>query len=194
MAFPTDSAPAFAASRRADAKDEAAEARTEKLGVRPAEQAVVQSAAPSAAQNAAIEPGVSEPDHATMSKDEGSTSAADISEPQKAAEPPLSLPSRPWAIVQALQNAPHYNGKLVHVASLQANGRIAKMRPGTGHPLAVRPANLRGLLEVYDGRALGEAMEFDDGEIELIGFDPKEAYWACKKANMYLWIPASYFG
>ena len=49
------------------------------------------------------------------------------------------------------------------------------------HPLAVRPANLRGLLEVYDGRAAGETMEFDDGEIELLGFDPKGAYCIPRK-------------
>ena len=108
------------------------------------------------------------------------------------AEPPLGRPTCQWAVVQGLQKAPHYNGKLVRVGSQRPNGRVATMRPGERKEIAVWPANLRGLLEVYDGCAAGERKEFDDDEIELLGFDPKEAFWACKKAGMYLWIPAKY--
>ena len=71
------------------------------------------------------------------------------------AEPPLGLPTCQWAVVQGLQKAPHYNGKLVRVGSQRPNGRVPTMRPGERKEIAVGPANLRGLLEVYDGCAAG---------------------------------------
>ena len=43
------------------------------------------------------------------------------------------------------------------------------------------------MLEKYDGRAARGEMAFDDGELELLGFDPVEAFWACEEANMYFW-------
>ena len=92
-------------------------------------------------------------------------------------------------MLQGLKAKPQYNGKLVRLGSHRADGRIETERPGSGQEMAARPENLRGLLDVYDGRAAGDKMEFDDGEIELLGIDPKEAHWACKKGSWYLWIP-----
>ena len=67
------------------------------------------------------------------------------------------------------------------------------MRPGSRTKLAVRPENLRGLLDSYDGRAAGDEVAFADADRELLGFDPVEALWACKKANMFLWVPSRNF-
>ena len=88
---------------------------------------------------------------------------------------------------------PALNGRLVRVGSQRPNGRFETVRPGSGRNLAVRPANLRVLLEEFNGRAAGDTMDFDDGEIVLLGFDAQESYWACQKAHMYLWIPAYNF-
>ena len=97
-----------------------------------------------------------------------------------------------WAVLHGLQKSAHLNGRLVRVGSQIANGRFETVRPGSGDQLAVRLENLRGLLEKYDGRAVGDEMAFDDGVLEPLGFDP-EAFWAGKKANIYLWVPARYF-
>ena len=176
-----------------DAIDAAAEGRSKQPVVWQAEPAAVQPAAPYVARSAGMDSGASEPEEpTTTSKDAGSMAAVVLPQLEDPAEPPLGRPTSQWAVVQGLQKAPHYNGKLVRVGSQRPNGRVATMRPGERKEIAVWPANLRGLLEVYDGCAAGERKEFDDDEIELLGFDPKEAFWACKKAGMYLWIPAKY--
>ena len=110
---------------------------------------------------------------------------AGIAEPRDEAEPLLDRFIGRWAVLYGLQKSPHLNGRLVRVGPRRANGRFETVRPGSGDQLAVRPENLRGLLEKYDGRHAGDKMAFDDGELELLGFDPVEAFWACKKANMY---------
>ena len=88
---------------------------------------------------------------------------------------------------------PALNGRLVRVGSQRPNGRFETVRPGSGRNLAVRPTNLRVLLEEFSGRAAGDTMDFDDGEIELLGFDAQESYWACQKAHIDLWIAAYNF-
>ena len=191
--FRHDSAHAAAASGEAVAIDAVAEGRSEQPVVWPAEPAAVQLAAPYVAQNAGMDSGASEPEEpTTTSKDAGSMTAVVLPQLQDPAEPPLGRPACQWAVVHGMQKAPHYNGKLVRVGSQRPNGRVPTMRPGERKEIAVWPANLRGLLEVYDGCAAGERKAFDDDATELLGFDPKEAFWACKKAGMYLWIPAKY--
>ena len=71
-----------------------------------------------------------------------------------------------WAIVQGLQNAKYteFNGKLVRVLSQRENGQFETVRPGSGNRLAVRPENLRGLLESLEGCTAGDRIGFDDGE------------------------------
>ena len=110
---------------------------------------------------------------------------AGIAESRDEAEPLGDRLIGRWAVLRNLKISAHFNGRLVRVGSRRANGRFKTFRPGSGDQLAVRPENLRGLLEKYDGRHAGDKMAFDDGELELLGFDPVEAFWACKKANMY---------
>ena len=62
-----------------------------------------------------------------------------------------------------------------------------------GDQQAVRLDNMRELLETYGGCAAGDEVPIDDGVLVLLGFDPVEAYWACKKANMYIWVPERNF-
>ena len=69
----------------------------------------------------------------------------------------------------------------MRVGSERPNGRFETVRPGSGRNLAVRPANLRVLLEEFNGRAAGDTMDFDDGEIELLGFDAQESYWLARR-------------
>ena len=49
--------------------------------------------------------------------------------------------------------------------------RVETVRPGSGTELAVRPENLRGLLDSYDGRAAGDEVAFADADRELLGRD-----------------------
>ena len=98
-----------------------------------------------------------------------------------------------WAVLQGLQTSPHLNGRFVRVGSRRANGRFATERPGSREQLAVRPENMRELLETYDGHAAGEEVDFGDGEFELLGYDPGGANWACRKAGMYCWVPERNF-
>ena len=67
------------------------------------------------------------------------------------------------------------------------------MRPGSRDQQAVRPDNMRELLDTYGGCAAGDEVPIDDGALLLLGFDPVEAYCACKKANMYCWAPLRNF-
>ena len=104
-----------------------------------------------------------------------------------------------WAIVQGLQNAKYteFNGKLVRVLSQRENGQFVTVRPGSGNRLAVRPENLRGLLESFEGCTAGDRFGFDDGEVELLAFDAERQLWACHQQtkqddgsvpNLYLWV------
>ena len=55
------------------------------------------------------------------------------------------------------------------------------------------------MLYAYNGQAAGDDIDFDDGsEIELIGFVPEQAMWACTQAIdehegrvvfRYVWVP-----
>ena len=90
-----------------------------------------------------------------------------------------------WAVVQGLQSATHshHNGRLVRVGIQRLNGRFETVRAGTKDKLAVRPENLRWLLQSYDGRAVGDDLADEDdgyGELVLLGFDPEREQWACK--------------
>ena len=49
--------------------------------------------------------------------------------------------------------------------------RVETVRPGSGTELAVRPENLRGLLDSYDGLAAGDEVAFADADRELLGRD-----------------------
>ena len=90
-----------------------------------------------------------------------------------------------WAVVQGLQSATHshHNGRLIRVGIQRLNGRFETVRAGTQEKLAVRPENLRWLLQSYDGRAVGDDLADEDdgyGELVLLGFDPVREQWACK--------------
>ena len=90
-----------------------------------------------------------------------------------------------WAVVQGLQSATHshHNGRLVRVGIQRVSGRFETVRAGTKEKLAVRPENLRWLLQSYDGRAVGDDLADEDdgyGELVLLGFDPVREQWACK--------------
>ena len=121
------------------------------------------------------------------------STASSIGEPQAAADHLRNRLDGRWAVLQGLRKSPELNGRLVKVRSQRPDGRFETVRPGSGRNLAVRPANLRVLLEEFNGRAAGDTMDFDDGEIEILGFDAQESYWACQKAHMYLWIAAYNF-
>ena len=142
--------------------------------------------ASNAAQKASTVASASEP-----AKDAAATCTPDasLSDSAEAADRLLGR----WAVLHGLQAEPDLNERLVRVGSQRPNGRFETVRPGSGRNPAVRPANLRVLLEEFNGRAAGDTMDFDDGEIELLGFDAQESYWACQKAHMYLWIPAYNF-
>ena len=75
------------------------------------------------------------------------------------------------------------------VRSQRPGGPFETVRPGSGRELAAWPANLRGLLDEFEGRAAGDTMDFADGEVEPLGFGTQGAYWAGRKANVYMWIP-----
>ena len=95
-----------------------------------------------------------------------------------------------WAVLQRLRKAPDLNGRFVKVRSQRPeDGRYETVRPGSGRELAAWPANLRGLLNEFEGRAAGDTVDFPDGEVELLGFDTQEGHWAGRKANVYMWIP-----
>ena len=90
-----------------------------------------------------------------------------------------------WAVVQGLQSATHshHNGRLVRVGIQRVSGRFETVRAGTKEKLAVRPENLRWLLQSYEGRAVGDDLADEDdgyGELVLLGFDPVREQWACK--------------
>ena len=77
-----------------------------------------------------------------------------------------------WAVLQGLRKAPDLNGRLVKVRSQRPeDGRYETVRPSSGRELAAWPANLRGLLNEFEGRAAGDTVDFADGEVELLGFD-----------------------
>ena len=92
-----------------------------------------------------------------------------------------------------LQKASQYNGRLVKVGAQRADSLFETVRPGSGDRLAVRAENLRGLLEKYASHESGDELAFDDGDLLLLGYDPVEAFWACKKGNMYCWVPVRNF-
>ena len=96
-------------------------------------------------------------------------------------------------MLHGLRRSPQLNGRLVRVGSRLPNGRYETMRPGSRDQQAVRFDNMRELLETYGGCAAGDEVPIDDGVLVLLGFDPVEAYWACKKANMYIWVPERNF-
>ena len=97
----------------------------------------------------------------------------------------VSVPPRTgqWAVVQGLQNAKHtdYNEAIVRVGSQRDNGRFETSCLGTGVKLTVRPENLRGMLESYDGYTAGDKVTYEDSELELFGFDFEAQRWACKQ-------------
>ena len=81
-----------------------------------------------------------------------------------------TTPHSSWcAVLQGLQKAFQYSGKLVSVGVQRADGRFETVRPGSRIELAVRPANLRWFLRSYGGDTAGDVVDFDDGEIELLG-------------------------
>ena len=60
--------------------------------------------------------------------------------------------------------------------------------------MAARPENLRLLFEEYRGLSAGDEVEFAGGVLELLGFDPENAYWAGKQEMssgyyQYVWVP-----
>ena len=112
---------------------------------------------------------------------------------REAAEPLQDRLTGRWAVLHGLRRSPQLNGRLVRVGSRLPNGRYETMRPGSRDQQAVRFDNMRELLETYGGCAAGDEVPIDDGVLVLLGFDPVEAYWACKKANMYLWVPERNF-
>ena len=77
------------------------------------------------------------------------------------------------------------------LGGVPALGEVAL--PGVMNASLEQSLKGRVLLEEFNGRAAGDTMDFDDGEIELLGCDAQESYWACQKAHMYLWIPAYSF-
>ena len=127
-----------------------------------------------------FEEGVSSPD-------------AGIQDSRDAAEPLRDRFICQWAVLHGLQKSQHLNGRLVRVGSRRANGRFETERPGSHDRQAVRPENLRELLETYDGHAAGDEVAFGDDEFKLIGYDPVGACWACKKEGMYCWVPVRNF-
>ena len=61
----------------------------------------------------------------------------------------------------------------------------------------MRPENLRGMLESYDGYAAGGKDTYEDSELELLGFDFEAQRWGCKQPKKqedgsvkywYLWV------
>ena len=118
------------------------------------------------------------------------STASSIGEPQAAADHLRNRLDGRWAVLQRLRKAPDLNGRFVKVRSQRPeDGRYETVRPGSGRELAAWPANLRGLLNEFEGRAAGDTVDFADGEVELLGFDTQEGHWAGRKANVYMWIP-----
>ena len=118
------------------------------------------------------------------------STASSIGEPQAAADHLRNRLDGRWAVLQGLRKAPDLNGRLVKVRSQRPeDGRYETVRPSSGRELAAWPANLRGLLNEFEGRAAGDTMDFADGEVELLGFDTQEGHWAGRKENVYMWIP-----
>ena len=110
---------------------------------------------------------------------------ANVPKQHDAAVPQHRRPIEAWAVVQGLQSATHshHNGRLVRVGIQRLSGRFETVRAGTQEKLAVRPENLRWLLQSYDGRAVGDDLADEDdgyGELVLLGFDPVRQQWACK--------------
>ena len=101
--------------------------------------------------------------------------------------------SREKKSIASVKRSRSLNGRLVRVGSRRANGRFETERPGSHDRQAVRPENLRELLETYDGHAAGDEVAFGDDEFKLIGYDPVGACWACKKEGMYCWVPVRNF-
>ena len=105
-----------------------------------------------------------------------------------------------WGVLHGLQKKPFYNGKMAMVGVQRADGRFETARPGSRSDgsrdeLAVRPENLRLLLEEYGGFAAGDEVDFAGGEVVLLGFDRETDYWACTQdvsgsgQCQYVWIP-----
>ena len=89
---------------------------------------------------------------------------------------------------------------MANVGMQRADGRFETARPGSRpdesrEELAVRPGNLRRLVEEYDGFSTGDEVDFAGGEIVLLGFDRDRAYWACKQEMscsgqiQNVWVP-----
>ena len=87
---------------------------------------------------------------------------------------------------------------MVRVGCSRGDGRVVTLRPASDEEIAVRPENLRILLQQFDGCAAGDLFEREEGEVVLLGFDAAERRWAgeleielgdgrCE--YQYLWIP-----
>ena len=73
--------------------------------------------------------------------------------------------------------------------------RLGRSRRG----LLIWPKNLRWLLDIYNGVTAGTQIDFDGGEIELLGFDYEAGHMACEQEMLtdesnqtqyrYLWVP-----
>ena len=163
--------------------------------VRPAVRSVAQPAAqheqPIAAADAGEAAGVATTSQTINEGDRLPIASGFVS--REAAEPLQDRLTGRWAVLHGLRRSPQLNGRLVRVGSRLPNGRYETMRPGSRDQQAVRFDNMRELLETYGGCAAGDEVPIDDGVLVLLGFDPVEAYWACKKANMYLWVPERNF-
>ena len=189
---PDFSAPASTTPSEAVAQEDVA---TQRPAARPVKRSVSQPAVQQAQPSASAEAGEDVDFDTTTQTSHGGDRLPDTSgtESREAAEPlPDRLTGR-WAVLQGLQKSPQLNGRLVRVGSRLPNGRYETMRPGSRDQQAVRLDNMRELLETYGGCAAGDEVPIDDGVLVLLGFDPVEAYWACKKANMYIWVPERNF-
>ena len=188
---PDFSAPASSTPSEAVAQEDVA---TQRPAARPVDRSVLQPAVQQAQPSASAEAGedvdfdtTTQTSHGGVRLDTSGTESREATEPL-----PDRLTGR-WAVLQGLQKSPQLNGRLVRVGSRLANGRYETMRPGSRDQQAVRPDNIRELLDTYGGCAAGDEVPFDDGALLLLGFDPVEAYWACKKANIYCWVPLRNF-
>jgi hypothetical protein len=84
-------------------------------------------------------------------------------------------------MVHGLQNVKYteFNDKLVRVSSQREDGRYQT--------------------KSYEGCTAGAKFIFDDGEVELLAFDPEKQLWACKQPLQqqadgtvlyrYVWVP-----
>ena len=104
-----------------------------------------------------------------------------------------------WGVLHSLSRSSDRNGQLVRVGEPRGDGRIVTMRPASQKDkIAVRPENLRILLQRYDGRAAGDSLEHPSGDVVLLGFDAAANRWAGelvielgegRREYQYLFIP-----